>query len=139
MDDIKASIGIVQLDKLKNDIKERAKVRQYYENQLAGINDIIVPFINREGFCSNYIFPIVLKNSNATKRDQIRQMLHEKGIQTSVHYPAVHRFYIYRKYKTKLPITEYVSDNLITLPMYSKLSEKNVIYIISSIKEILQS
>ena len=62
MDDIRASIGIVQLDKLENDLKIRAELRAYYEKQLAGIDDIIVPFRGYKDFSSNYIFPIVLKN-----------------------------------------------------------------------------
>ena len=59
MDDIRASIGIVQLDKLENDLKIRAELRAYYEKQLAGIDDIIVPFSGYRYFSSNYIFPIV--------------------------------------------------------------------------------
>jgi dTDP-4-amino-4,6-dideoxygalactose transaminase len=57
------------------------------------------------------------------------------GIQTSVHYPAVHRFSIYSEFTTELPKTDYVTDNLITLPMFSKLSYENIDYI----KLILQT
>jgi dTDP-4-amino-4,6-dideoxygalactose transaminase len=73
--------------------------------------------------------PIVLKDSTVDNRDRVREALHAKGIQTSVHYPAVHRFSIYNKYKTILPKTNYVTDNEITLPMYSKLTESDVQYI----------
>jgi dTDP-4-amino-4,6-dideoxygalactose transaminase len=62
MDDIRASIGIVQLDKLGADLKRRAELRKYYVRQLSEIKDIIVPFKDYKFFSSNYIFPIVLKN-----------------------------------------------------------------------------
>jgi dTDP-4-amino-4,6-dideoxygalactose transaminase len=135
MDDLRASIGIVQLDKLKNDLEKRIVLRDYYGKQLSGIKDIVIPFTDYRYFSSNYIFPIVLENSNVIKRNKVREYLAANGIQTSVHYPAVHRFSIYSEFATKLPNTEYVTDNLITLPMFSKLSFEDIDYI----KAIVQS
>ena len=67
----------------------------------------------------------------------IRNKLHEKGIQTSVHYPAVHRFSIYKKEYINLAITDYVVDNEITLPMYSELNYKDIIFIVNTLKKLL--
>ena len=129
MDDIRASIGIVQLDKLIRDIKQRAIIRKIYIYELCGNNSIIIPFCYHRGISSNYIFTIVLKNSTRIKRDILRKKLAEVGIQTSIHYPAVHKFSIYKKYSSKLCLTEYYSKNTITLPMYSKLKKHQVKYI----------
>jgi dTDP-4-amino-4,6-dideoxygalactose transaminase len=139
MDDIRSSIGIVQLDKLEADLKKRAELRDYYVRQLSGIKDIIVPFTDYKFFSSNYIFPIVLKNSNVAKRNRIREFLASNGIQTSVHYPAVHRFSIYSEFAVKLPVTEYVTDNLITLPLFSKLSLDNIDYIKTTLEKALKA
>lgn len=133
MDDIRASIGIVQLNKLIADLEKRAQVRNWYIEQLNRIDNIIIPFENYTEFSSNYIFPIVLKNSTVEKRDLIRNKLSEAGIQTSVHYPAVHRFSVYSSRSCSLCITEYVSDNLITLPMYSQLRIADI----KTIKDII--
>ena len=129
MDDLRASIGIAQLDKLENDLKRRAELRNYYVKQLSGIEDIIIPFRYYKYFSSNYIFPIVLQNSNVEKRNKVREYLAANGIQTSVHYPAVHRFSIYSDYAVDLPKTEYIADNLITLPLFSKLSFESIDFI----------
>jgi len=129
MDDIRASIGVVQLNKLKDDLIKRAVVRQSYINKLNGIDDIIIPFKNYFEFSSNYIFPIVLKNSNQEKREMLRNKIHSAGIQTSVHYPSVHAFSIYKDEKLSLPKTEYVSDCEISLPMHSQLTEDDITYI----------
>lgn len=137
MDDIRASIGIVQLEKIKEDLNKRAEIRANYLDKFKDNDRIIIPFSNRNDFSSNYIFPIVLKNSSFEFRDKVRHRLAEAGIQTSVHYPAVHRFSIYEKYATKLENTEYIADNLITLPMYSKLTEENITYIANALKNIL--
>src|SRR5690606_14408433 len=97
LDDLRASIGIAQLKKVRQDLEKRAVVRSYYEKHLADLEDKIwIPFSGNKNFVSNYIFPIVLKESTAKKRDHIRNCLHETGIQTSVHYPAIHRFSVFR-------------------------------------------
>jgi len=137
MDDIHASIGLVQLAKVKNDLEKRAEVRKMYLSLLKNIHQITIPFADYSAFSSNYIFPIILKNSTCEKRDSVRNKLAEYGIQTSVHYPAVHRFLIYKDYYTELPKTEYVTDNLITLPMYSKLTLIDIEYISESLIKAL--
>ncbi|MCK5691818.1 MAG: DegT/DnrJ/EryC1/StrS family aminotransferase [Bacteroidales bacterium] len=137
MDDIRASIGLVQLDKLQADINKRAEIRKLYLERLKNFDGITIPFAQSDAIVSNYIFTIVLKDSTVDKRDEVRGKLAEAGIQTSVHYPAVHRFSIFREFSCSLPLTEYVSDNLITLPMYSRLSEDDIEYIVSNLKSIL--
>ncbi len=137
MDDIRASIGIVQMHKLYDDLRKRILVRKMYEGRLKGVEGIEVPFKNNLEFVSNYIMPIVLKDSTPEKRDYVREKLQDMGIQTSVHYPAVHRFSIYKEYSVHLPITEYISDNEITLPMFSSLGEDEIDYIVISLKKIL--
>ncbi len=137
MDDIRASIGIVQLDKLRNDIVKRNQVRNWYLEFLSDCDKIIIPFKNHEDFSSNYIFPIILKNSDYKKRNLIREKLSEAGIQTSVHYPAVHRFSIYIDFYTELAVTDYVTDNLITLPMYGNLKREEVEYVCEKLERFL--
>lgn len=129
MDDIRSAIGVVQLDKILGDLEERAKIRKAYVELLKKIDGIIIPFHDNLEFSSNYVMPILLKDSTYEKRNKIRSRLGELGIQTSVHYPAVHRFSIYKDNYIDLPVTDYVADNLITLPMYSKLTVENVEYI----------
>jgi dTDP-4-amino-4,6-dideoxygalactose transaminase len=137
MDDIRASIGIVQMKKLKGDLEKRLLVRQRYVERLSKVKGIIVPFTESTEFVSNYIMPIVLKDSTFGKRDKVREKLHAAGIQTSVHYPAIHKFSIYKGYKALLPQTEYVTDNEITLPMYASLTDEEIDYIVRTLKKII--
>lgn len=137
LDDIRASIGLVQLSKLRRDLLKRKKVRERYLKKLSRSKKINIPFRDRKEFVSNYIFTVVLKNSDREKRDYVRSRLYEKGIQTSVHYPAVHRLSSYKKYKVSLPVTEYVSENEITLPMFSGLKNDEVDYVSESLMSII--
>jgi len=133
MDDIRASIAVAQMKKLPADLKKRIHVREYYVDKLAKVDGIIVPFADNVEFVSNYIMPIILTNSSTEKREHVRNILHEAGIQTSVHYPAAHRFSIYKESGADLPLTEYVSDNEITLPMFAALSDEEIDYIVSTL------
>lgn len=137
MDDLHASIGIAQLRKLKADLLKRQEVRKVYLEELSKNDKVIIPFNNNEEFVSNYIMPIILKDSTVDKRDYVRKELHNAGIQTSVHYPAIHRFSIYKDYEAVLPKTEYISDNEITLPMYANLTSEKVKFICSTLHSIL--
>jgi len=135
LDDIRGSLALVQLKKLEGDIRRREELREYYINNLKNQDNIGLPYENNVHKSTNYIFPVLLKNSNVGKRNRIRKYLSDSGIQTSVHYPAVHQFSIYRQYKTELMNTEYVSENEITLPMYYSLQFHEIDYICSRLKE----
>jgi dTDP-4-amino-4,6-dideoxygalactose transaminase len=137
MDDIRAAIGIVQLDKIEKDIEKRAEVRKWFIEGLKDCEDIIIPFQDYSEFSSNYIFPIVLKNNDAENRDAIRTKLADSGIQTSVHYPAVHHFSTYNAYYRDLPVTDKLVDSFITLPMYSKLSKEEVSYVCKTLVSLI--
>jgi len=135
MDDLRASLGIVQLGKLREDLEKRAFVRRWYEEALAGIEEVSVPFRGHGQFVSNYIFPVVLTDACAVARDEVRDRLHSAGVQTSMHYPPVHRFSFYREFSRELPVTERVAEKLITLPMYSSLTREDVFFVAQALRD----
>jgi dTDP-4-amino-4,6-dideoxygalactose transaminase len=138
MDDIHAALGIVQLGKLRNDIRKRAIVRERYLEALGGAKGLLVPFCGREELVSNYIFPIILADGDAARRDALRDAMHQRGIETSVHYPPVHRFSIFQRYRRALPKTERVSDALLTLPMHGRLSPDDVSRVAATLRELIE-
>lgn len=137
MDDIRAAIGIVQLDKLEADLKRRAEVRAWYEEACAAVPGLIVPFSGHSEFASNYIFAVLLDENCGHRRDQIRDALHKAGIQTSMHYPPAHQFSIFADYAGPLPKTESVAGRLITLPMYASLEKESVIFIAETLNALI--
>lgn len=130
LDDIHAAIAIEQLKKLPGDLEQRIAVRKRYIELLSKVENVIIPFADNIEFTSNYIMPIVITKGTVEDRDAIRNKIHEAGVQTSVHYPAIHRFSIYKEYGAVLPQTEYVTDHEITLPMYAALTMEDVEYIV---------
>ena len=137
MDDIRAAIAIEQLKKLPADLERRVEVRRRYVERLAAVGDLVVPFAGNREFVSNYIMPVVLTGGDAEYRDSIRGKMHSAGIQTSVHYPAVHRFSVYRGFPATLPQTEFVTDHEITLPMYAAMTGEQVDFIVKTLDDSL--
>ncbi len=138
MDDIRASIAIEQLKKLPGDLERRLEVRKRYVEQLSDIPQIAIPFADNKEFVSNYIMPIVLLNSTRQRRNKIREFIHSAGIQTSVHYPAVHHFSTFEELGAVLPQTDYVTNNEITLPMYAALIDEQIDYICETVKKAVK-
>ncbi len=137
MDDIHSAIGIAQLAKIPGDYEKRTKVRERYLRNLLANESLIVPFAQRKGYFSNYVFPVLLAEGDASRRDAIRNALATKGIQTSVHYPPVHRFSTYEPFSSALPLTEKWADQLITLPMFAALSPTMVDEVCNALTETI--
>ncbi len=133
MDDIRAAIAIEQLKKLPGDLERRIHVRQRYVELLSNVKGVVVPFAGNKEFVSNYIMPVVLTEGDVARRDAIRDKIHEAGVQTSVHYPAIHKFSIYKDYGAVLPKTEYVTEHEITLPMYAALTDEQIEFIVETL------
>ena len=135
IDDMRAALAMVQLGRLPGDLAQRATVRARYIEQLRGVDEVIVAFRDHGGFVSNYIFPVVLRNATAAQRDAVRNELHQRGIQTSVHYPPAHRFSIFQGFAGKLPQTDAAADSEITLPMHGSLKTEEVDRVVDALKQ----
>lgn len=137
MDDIRAAIAIEQLKKLPGDLERRIHVRNRYVEKLSQVKGVVVPFADNQEFTSNYIMPMVLTEGDEARRDAVRDKIHAAGVQTSVHYPAIHKFSIYKEYGAVLPQTEYVTAHEITLPMYAALTDEQIDFIVKTVDEAI--
>jgi dTDP-4-amino-4,6-dideoxygalactose transaminase len=137
MDDVRGALALTQLDKLRPGIQKRREKRQAYLEALRHLSDIHIPYSSYPFASSHYIFPLVLKQGGPAFRDSVRARLAEAGIETSVHYPAVHRFSYYEPFTRALPRTEFVADHEITLPLYETLSEDQIAFVASTLETAL--
>jgi len=137
LDDVRGALILVQLAKLPADIAGRKAVRAVYEEELAGVEEIAIPYRGFTHESSHYIMPVVLRTGGADHREEVRRKMAEKGIQTSVHYPAVHRFSIYEAFHSLLPVTDHVTDHELTLPMYPALTGDQVREVCSALRSSL--
>ena len=123
--EITSALGRVQLKKLKANNRRRALIAAEYRKRLKGLEGVTVPFSRPRGKPSHHIFPVIV--DSPARRDALRIRLGKAGIQTSLHYPPVHLFELYRaRSPVSLPVTEEVSGRELTLPLYAGLSVRQV-------------
>ena len=146
LDDLRASIGLAQFDRLPSMNAKRRALWETYRERLVSVEEIIIPFgppdQGAEVWLSQpYILPVVINSGK--DREEIRNSLAEEGVQTSVHYPPVHMFRIYQDRfgygPGDLPVTEWVSSNSITLPFYPSMTIEQVDYVVEGLKRALHS
>ena len=138
MTDIQASIGIEQLKKLDFIISERRKIAHQYIEAFQDIDCISLP-IEKEGYKTNYqSFSIYLKENCPIKRNDLMQILLDKGISTRRGIMTAHRepAFAYMN-EVQLPISENLADNSVLLPLYAQMSNDDFNYVMSNIDLIL--
>ncbi len=126
MNEFSAAIGLVQLKKLNKANSLRKKIAKRYYNKIS--LEEKMPFDNE---CSYHFYWIRVKN-----RTKFRKKLSEHGIETGIHYKPIHTFSYYRS-KTKLPITEKVGKEIISLPTHPNLTEENIEKIIKTVNNAI--
>ena len=72
-------------------------------------------------------------------RDAVRAALHERGIQTSLHYPPAHRFSIYADGALELPLTEAYAARAITLPLFATMTDAQQDLVVEALAATLDS
>jgi dTDP-4-amino-4,6-dideoxygalactose transaminase len=140
MDDIRASIGLVQLSKFKQQLPIRRKIRELYISALKSKGSVEIPFEDCLEQSSNYIFPVLLPEGfTEEKKEHVRFELSLCGIQTTVHYPPAHKFLLYREFSTQtLLVTEEYFARSLTLPFYVGLEQNDIEFIIDKLYESIR-
>jgi len=142
MTDIQAALGIHQLRKLDNFINIRQKYAQIYNEAFSSIEEIETPIHHNDRNHTYHLYVIRLKlEALRIDRAQFINKLREDNIGTSVHYIPVHLHPYYRKKygysEGSLPYTEKLYKQIISLPLYPKMSEDQINYVAERVRKII--
>ena len=130
MSNINAAIGLVQLKKIDKFIARKKEIVKMYDNGLEETLNVKLVFHDYDNTVPfNYIIK-VKKN-----RDELMKYLKENGIDSGIHYIPNHLQPFFQKYSVKLPVTEEIFEQILTLPLYYELSDSEVDKIINCIKD----
>ena len=134
IDDIRSSLGIEQLKKIDKLNDLRKKVAINYKKLISkAIPSIIIPFKKFIGENYSYhLFPVLLPYN--IDRNELIKFLNDRGIQTSIHYKPIHKLKFYEKKNFKLINLDKISNHILSLPIYPKLSLIDQKCIIKDIK-----
>jgi perosamine synthetase len=139
--DIQAAVGVKQLERLDWIISERRKIAERYQAEFSEFDFIRLP-LEPAGYKTNWqSYVLYLKKNCPVKRNDLMQVLLDKGISTRRGVMTSHRESAYKNYKlvSSLPVSEDESDNSIVLPLYVPMSDEEVDYVVNTIKEVLKS
>ena len=141
MPDIVAALGISQLNKVDKLIKMRRNNSKYMTKVLSGIKDITSPEFPDEVFHVYQEYAIRVPSGEKT-RDLLRAHLTRQQIMTRISFYPVHLTHFYKnilRYDNRfLDITERISSQALTLPMYPWLTEQEMDYIAQEIRNFFK-
>jgi dTDP-4-amino-4,6-dideoxygalactose transaminase len=138
IDELRAAIGLCQLSKLPEwNAKRRELVTIYRELINRFCPQLTTPFSDTHNTVA-HLFPVLLPT--ICDREKVMAGLREAEIQSSIHYPPVHRFTFYQKAfsEIRLPITEEFCNRVLTLPLYPALHEEDLEKIVMTLKKCIE-
>lgn len=145
LDTVQAAILDIKLKHLDEYNAARRKAANYYDQAFANNPKISVPF--RASY-SNHVFhqyTIILTDEKgaAEKRDGLNQYLADKGVPSMIYYPVpCHRQKMFAAMgggDFNLPVTDWLSERVISLPIHTEMDEEQQDFIISNVLDYINS
>jgi dTDP-4-amino-4,6-dideoxygalactose transaminase len=135
LDTMQAAILNVKLPRLGWANAGRRRAAHAYTKGLAGIPNVVAPAMPADEFAHIYHLYVI----RTTRRDELQHFLHEKGVQTGIHYPIpIHMQPAYAELASsgsRLPATTKIADEILSLPMFPELTDEQVARVCAAVKE----
>ena len=136
MSNIIASLGLSQISKADKLIEQRRYNSKYMDSKLKGHN---IKLINPPKDYFN-VYQLYTIRVDRHLRKKLMDYLEKKGIMTKIYFYPIHKTHFYNNvlgYKCNLEITEKISEEVLTLPMFPSLEKSEINMISSEIKKFL--
>ena len=138
LDSIQAAILNEKLKYLDEYIDARRQAAAFYDNAFADCPKIKTPF---RAWYSNHVFHQYTVILEGVDRDELHKFLTEQKIPSMIYYPVpAHRQKMFEQYNTsnlKMPVTDWLTERVISLPMHTELDEEQLNYISSRVLEFI--
>jgi perosamine synthetase len=140
--DIASALGIEQLKKCNLFYKKRKEIAESYNRAFKDMKEIQEPYVEPYNQHAWHLYIIKLNLDKLTiSRDKFIEELRKRNIGTSVHFIPLHLQPAYKKYGYKVndfPVANKVFQQIISLPIYSKMTDRDVKDVIWAVKEIVK-
>ena len=135
MSDLNAAIGLAQLERLEDFTRTRRRIATTYDARLAGL-----PWIRPVKRDLKHTIPhLYVLRVTGGLRDPLYARLCAEGIVCGVHYVPNHRQPAFRKFTRTMPVTEKLADQIISLPLHTRLDAGQIEKVIFHVSHFLQS
>ena len=141
MTDIMASIGLAQIKRYPKMLEKRYKIIDKYNNAFKDLPVTLLNHYDDNHISSGHLYLVRINNINEEIRNKIIVRMAEYGISTNVHYKPLPMMTAYKNIGFDIknyPNSYNQYQNEITLPLYSKLTMKEVDYIIDCFSKVLK-
>lgn len=139
--DIQAALGLVQLKKIGLFLEKRRWIAKLYNQLLDNMDGIKIPYIPKNDEPIWHLYVIEVEEKSGVSRDEFIDRLHRQGIGTSVHFIPQHMQPYYQKkfnfQPSDFPISYEVFQRVVSLPLYTKMTEDDVSRVAGAIKKVL--
>lgn len=138
LDAMQAAILNIKLKHLDEYIAARRKAADFYDTAFAENKKITIPFrdINNKHVFHQYTLIL-----NGVDRDGLNQFLTEQGVPNMIYYPVpAHRQKMFDAFggsSYKLPLTDWLTERVISLPIHTELDEEQQQFIVSKVLEFV--
>lgn len=142
MTDISAAIGLAQMQRYQKMLEKRKNIIKKYDEAFLPMGLLSLKHYTDEYSSSGHLYIIRIPDIEEKTRNEIIEEMAKRGIATNVHYKPLPMHTAYRE--LGFNISDYPNafnryKNSITLPLYTKLTDDDVDYIISNFKEIIEN
>jgi len=135
LSELNAAYIRAQVDKQDDAIKRQQEIAQIYNEKLSGVNHVTLPEVQSDEH--PYMLYIIKIDKN---RDSFAVDLKKEGIQTGLHYIPLHLLSYYKnKYELRVndfPVALRAYQQVLSLPIYESMSDKDVQLVCDKIKSI---
>jgi len=135
---MQAAIGLAQLEKIEELVEARRRNAQMYNSLLKEVPGIVLPA--EEPWAKNvyWMYGVVVTEKFPLTMPRLREELHKRGIETRTFFIGMHKqpAYAHLPVQGDFPNTEYLEKNGFYLPSSSHLTEEEITYIATTIKQI---
>ncbi len=139
MSSMTAALGISQLNKLDKLINMRQKVAKKLSIGLSNFPDI--SFLNPPNGYENIYQLYTIRLSTNELRNKLHDFLTKKQIFSKVYFSPIHMtdFYKNKFPSESLPITELISNQILTIPLYPNMTHEEITYVLESFNEFFEN
>lgn len=138
LDSIQAAVLRIKLRRLDEYINSRRKVADYYDNFFAQFKGVTTP---KRDVYSNHVFHQYTLQLEGIDRDGLNKFLAEREIPSMIYYPVpAHRQKMFASFgsdKQELPITDRLTERVISLPIHTEMETEQLEYICSSVAKFI--
>lgn len=139
LDTLQAAVLSVKLKYLDDYIRARRQAADFYNQTLDNVEEVEIPAMAPFSSHVFHQYTLKLKMQN---RDEVARKLAEVGVPTAVYYPVpihLQTGYSDLNYvKGNFPVTEALSQIVLSLPMHTELTEEQLVYIVDNLKNAIR-